>query len=177
MSLALPPDLEPATRQSWMPEPGTPLPSHFKLCFGCGVDHPTGLHIQMVAAEGPAVAGVMTVTENHQGALGLIHGGVLSAAFDEVLGYVLWAVGKVAVTAHLETDFKAPIPVGTTLFFDGRCDGVAGRKIFVSGTVRLRAVDGPLAATAQALFVAVGPEHFQKHGSGGVSDGTWMSNP
>jgi acyl-coenzyme A thioesterase PaaI-like protein len=75
------------------PEPkARPLPSHYDRCFGWGRDHPTGLHLEMEADSDSTVRGSFLVTEHHQGAPGLAHGGVISAAVDERMGYLLWLV-------------------------------------------------------------------------------------
>lgn len=93
-----------------------------------------------------------------------MHGGLLMAAFDESLGTAHTLVVHVAVTARMETDFRRPVPVGTTLWLHSRVDAVVGRKLFVSGSAHLDALDGPLAGTARALFLTVGAEHFLRHG-------------
>ena len=78
-----------------------PLPSHYDRCFGCGRDHPTGLHLQMWGLDDELrVRGSFTVTEHHQGAPGLAHGGVISAAVDEGMGYV--TVGLDHFAPHAE---------------------------------------------------------------------------
>jgi hypothetical protein len=60
-----------------------PLPSHYDRCFGCGRDHPTGLHLEMWGLDDELrVRGSFTVTEYHQGAPGLAHGGVISARLE-----------------------------------------------------------------------------------------------
>lgn len=61
------------------------------------------------------LSGKFTVTENHQGAPGLAHGGLLSLAFDEALGKLMWLIRTPAVTGRLETDFLLPVPMGRTL--------------------------------------------------------------
>ena len=138
-----------------------PLPSHYDRCFGCGRDHPTGLHIEMFAADGQLhVQGSFTVTEHHQGAPGLAHGGVISAAVDEGMGYLLWLVQSPAVTAHLEIDYRRPVPVGSRLDLDGRVERIEGRKIYASMHGR---VDGELAVEARALYLKVAVEHFVPH--------------
>ena len=138
-----------------------PLPSHYDRCFGCGRDHPTGLHIQMFEADGELhVQGSFTVTEHHQGAPGLAHGGVISAAVDEGMGYLLWLVQSPAVTARLEIDYRRPVPVGSRLALDGRVERIEGRKIYASMQGR---VDGELAVEARALYLKVEMEHFVPH--------------
>lgn len=161
---AVPPDAQPPVRHPEAPAPGTPLPSHYRSCFGCGVDHPTGLHLQATAGEGCTVRAEFVVGEHHQGAPGLAHGGLLAAAFDEALGAVTWLLRIPAVTGHLGTSFRAPVPVGSTLVIDSECYAVAGRKIYSRAVGRLGSADGPVVVEANAVFIAVGMEHFRTHG-------------
>lgn len=106
------------------------------------------------------VRGSFTVGEHHQGAPGLAHGGVISAAVDEGMGYLLWLVQSPAVTAHLEIDYRRPVPVGSRLELEGRVDRMEGRKIYASMEGR---VDGVVAVEAKALYLSVGIEHFVPH--------------
>ena len=94
---------------------------HYRHCFGCGDLHPTGLHLEILAGVDVRVHARFTVTEHHQGAPGLAHGGLLAAAFDEAMGYVLGLIGSPAVTGRLETDYVRPVPVGSTLVIDCEC--------------------------------------------------------
>ncbi|AHH96007.1 PaaI family thioesterase [Kutzneria viridogrisea] len=162
-SIELPADAELPSRHPKAPAPGTELPVHYQRCFGCG-DVDAGLHLKIRAGEGLTVTGLFQVTEHHQGAPGLAHGGLLAAAFDETLGSLNWLLHTTTVTGRLETDFRRPVPVDSTLHILAKVDGLAGRKLYVSAEGRLNAVDGPLALTARGLFVKVGIEHFVKHG-------------
>lgn len=136
-----------------------PLPSHYDHCFGCGERHPTGLHLRMAGGE-DRVVGSFDVTEHHQGAPGLAHGGVISAAVDEGMGFLLWLLATPAVTARIEVDFVRPVPVGSRLELDGRLDRVEGRRIHASMLGRL---DGEVAVRARALYIKVPVEHFLPH--------------
>ncbi|HET9167823.1 MAG TPA: PaaI family thioesterase [Actinospica sp.] len=146
------------------PQPGEGLGTHYPHCFGCGGDHPQGLHLHAEAAEGVAVTAKFEVTAGHQGAPGLIHGGLLATAFDEVMGSVNWMLRVPAVTGRLETDYLKPVPVGRVVHFRGWCVGQAGRKIYHRAEARLDSPDGQLVARAAALFVAVRLEHFTSNG-------------
>jgi hypothetical protein len=46
----------------------------------------------------------------------------------------------------------------------GEVVGVAGRRVYMRGEGRLGTPDGPLALTANAIFVTVPLEHFASHG-------------
>lgn len=151
-------------RSPMAPAPGEPVPSHYTRCYGCGVEHSTGLHLTVVAGEGLSVHGTFTVTDQHQGAPGLAHGGLLTTAFDDALGSLNWLLSTPAVTGRLETDFRRPVPVGSTLHIHAEVLGVRGRKVFTRAVGRLDSPDGPIALTAAALFIQVPLEHFTSHG-------------
>ncbi len=142
------------------PATGSQIPSHFKHCFGCGDLHPTGLHLKAHVGEGLTITGQFTVTENHQGAPGLAHGGLLSLAFDEALGKLMWLLRAPAVTARLETDFLRPVPIGSVLHISARITGQMGRKVYSEAEGRLNSPDGDLAVRAASLFVVVPMKHF-----------------
>lgn len=171
-SLDVPEDATILARHPKAPDVGERTPPHNPACRGCA-DVPGGLRVESWVDDdrgeggepghGVAVRSRMAVTADMQGGPGLIHGGFLTAAFDECLGSVPALVTRACVTARLETDFRRPIPVGTTLWLRARLDGVSGRKYFVSAEARIDAEDGPLAGTARALFVQVGLEHFLRH--------------
>ena len=147
-------------RHSKAPEIGTKIPSHFGHCFGCGELHPTGLHLVAHAGAGADLTAEFKVTENHQGAPGLAHGGLLSLAFDEALGKLMWLIRAPAVTARLETDFLKPVPMGTTLHITARITGQVNRKVYTAAEGRLGGPDGDIAVKAAALFVIVPMSHF-----------------
>lgn len=141
---------------------GLEIPSHYDRCYGCGSKHPAGLHMRVIAGD-LSVHAVFDVTDVHQGAPGLAHGGLLSTAFDEALGALNWLLLVPAVTARLEVDFRRPVPVGSVLHIDARLTGILGRKVYTQAIGRL-GEDGPVALTASALFLQVPLEHFLENG-------------
>ena len=128
------------------------------------MDHPTGLHITITAGHGLSVSAIFTVTQHHQGAPGIAHGGLLGLAFDETLGATNWLLRATAVTAHLDVSYRLPVPVGSQVHINARIDAVSRRKIWASAEGRLGSPDGPLAVTAGSLFIQVPVEHFLRHG-------------
>ncbi|TQF75073.1 PaaI family thioesterase [Rhodococcus spelaei] len=159
----LPDDLDLPTRPDFFPAPGEALPQHWSKCFGCGDDQPSGMAMTFIAEEGIEVSGRLTVANRYQGGPGVIHGGILSVAFDETQGMACMLLGVPVVTGHLEIDFAKPIPLGSVLEFRARMDGMTGRKLYTSAEARI--VEGPTAgddvvATSRGLFLTIKPEHF-----------------
>lgn len=150
-------------RHPLAPPVGTKIPSHFGHCFGCGELHESGLHLVAIAGSGLDLTGKFTVTDKHQGAPGLAHGGLLSLAFDEALGKLMWLIRTPAVTGRLETDFLLPVPMGRTLYINARITGQSGRKIYTQAEGRLDSPTGEVAVNAAALFISVPMEHFIKN--------------
>jgi acyl-coenzyme A thioesterase PaaI-like protein len=159
-----PPDAVLPERNPNAPAPGERIPTHYARCYVCGTDHEAGLHLVVVAGEGLTLTGTFTVTEHHQGAPGLAHGGLLTAAFDDALGSLNWMLTAPAVTGRLEVDFRRPVPVGSTLHIRAEVVGVKGRKVFSRATGRLDDPEGPVAVSAAAMFIQVPIEHFTTHG-------------
>jgi acyl-coenzyme A thioesterase PaaI-like protein len=166
-----PVEVEVPARHPDAPAPGTKLGPHYAQCFGCGDEIDGGLRLRTETGDGATVIAQFTVTEAHQGAPGLAHGGLLACAFDEALGSTVGQLlRRPAVTGKLETDFLRPVPVGSTLHIVGRLDGLAGRKVYASADGRLDKPDGPVALRARALFVIVDFSHFVEHGSADPRD-------
>jgi len=150
-------------RHAMAPVAGSKIPSHFGHCFGCGELHPTGLHLVAYAGQGLDITAKFTVSENHQGAPGLAHGGLLSLAFDEALGKLMWLLRAPAVTGRLETDFLKPVPMGSTLHITAEITGQVNRKVYTSAIGRLNSPDGEIAVRAAALYIIVPMDHFMNN--------------
>ncbi|OHV57904.1 thioesterase [Frankia sp. CcI156] len=159
----LPPGAQLPPRPANAPAPGTVLPSHYVRCFACGDQSAHGLHLRVDADAGLALCATFEVTEHHQGAPGLAHGGLLSCALDEALGALGHLTRTSLVTGRLETDFLRPVPVGTVLHLSARVEGVLGRRVYASGEGRLNSPTGRVAVRARGLFVEVPMEHFVTH--------------
>ena len=118
------------------------------------------MHLVAHVGQGLNITAQFTVTENHQGAPGLAHGGLLSLAFDEALGKLMWLLRAPAVTARLETDFLRPVPMGSVLYISAAITGQVGRKVYSEAIGRLDSPEGDIAVRAASLFVIVPMKHF-----------------
>ena len=91
--------------------------------------------------------------ERFCGVEGVVHGGVLSMLFDELLGAVAnHAPGDWWATASLRVDYRAPSPIGQTLSGVVHPVQREGRKCKLRGQLYAGEV---LCAEAEGLFVKV----------------------
>ena len=109
-------------------------------------------------AEEATVHGRVRFGSAYEGPPGCVHGGMVAAAFDEVLGFAQSLTGHPGFTGTLTVRYRKPTPLRTELRFEARVARVEGRKIFAEG--QLFAGD-LLTAEAEGIFVSVGPERFQ----------------
>lgn len=142
-----------AQRRPDAPAPGARLSRHGDMCLVCGAAHPAGLRARMFAGEGASTRAEIDITDAHQGQDGMAHGGLLAAAFDEIMGAVNWLVGPPTVTGRLDVVYRVPVPTNRSLHFHAWSTGLERRKSYVSGECRLDSSMGVLAATASAVFI------------------------
>ena len=100
----------------------------------------------------PVVHATVNFGSAYEGPPGCVHGGIVSAAFDEIMGATQAMSGSPGMTGSLSVTYRAPTPLHTDLAFEAGLEKVEGRKIFV--TSELRAGD-VVCAEATGLFISV----------------------
>lgn len=140
------------------------LPAHHPQCLGCGPDNPHGHHL-VVWREGERVRTRHVFDGRHVGAPGIAHGGAVATVLDDLFGFLLYAVGEIAVTRHLEVGYRAPVLLGVPYLLEAGVERREGRKLFV--VARGTDEQGALVVEAKAVFIIVGFEHFTR----AVADG------
>ena len=106
------------------------------------------LHLE---ADGDVVRGWAVYGQAYEGGVGDMHGGVVAAAFDDLLGCAQMVAPIAGRTGTLTVRFRSVSPIGARIDYEGRLDRVEGRKIFCSGSAH---AGGTLLAEAEAVFVA-----------------------
>jgi acyl-coenzyme A thioesterase PaaI-like protein len=132
-------------------------PHHDPACWGCG-DNPQGIRLPLPAVEGAAeYEAYFRFDERHQGAPGIAHGGLVSAALDEACGLLATWYRFPTVTARIFVRFRRPVAINTELLVVARIDSARGRRIHVTGAI----TDGDeRLAEARGAFLHVPLEHF-----------------
>ena len=93
----------------------------------------------------------------HEGGPGIVHGGLLAAAVDELLGMATMFSGQAGMTGRLTMHYHHPTPILKTLEMTARLDRVEGRRLYLSCDVHA----GDLrTASADAVFIVVEGEKF-----------------
>nr|WP_281370148.1 PaaI family thioesterase [Naumannella cuiyingiana] len=97
-----------------------------------------------------AWVGRTTLGVGYQGPPGRVHGGMVAALLDSVLGRAQPRDG-LRFTRTLTIDYLAATPLFTELVIRARPDDPGGRKVWITGEVE---ADGVVTATARGLWVA-----------------------
>lgn len=121
-----------------------------------GRANPTSVDLN-VDYEGDEIVATVVLHRAFEGAPGRAHGGIVSAVFDDVTGFVIGRVGEPAFTGELTVRFVAPVPVEELLTIRARLDGRERRKLFISAEAT---AGDKVVATCKAIYITVDPSLF-----------------
>ena len=133
------------------------------MCFVCGRDNSIGLHVHFFQDGDDCVHAEFTPREEHQGFPGVMHGGLVTALLDEIIGRTAIAKDYWCMTARLQVRIKKPIPIGAPLKVKGEIENCNGRLLNGRGEIRL--ADGSLAAEAQGTFLKIPEPQMESYTS------------
>ncbi len=122
-------------------------------CFVCGRRNPIGLHAQFFEGDDGCVYVDFTARDDHQGYPGVMHGGLVTALLDEIIGRTAIARDLWCMTAKFEVRFHKPVPLGVPLKLKGEITKHSGRLL--EGRGELRLPDGSLAAQAHGTYLRI----------------------
>ena len=146
------------------PRPASQLPRLDDPSEGRRVFNPvTGIANPMapplvVRREDDGVVAETTLGLAYEGPPSFVHGGMSALFMDQMLGSAAGAAGLWGMTAHLELDYRGPLPLQTPLVLRGRVESHEGRKAFITGTTALAADPDKVLVEARGLFIMPRPE-------------------
>jgi acyl-coenzyme A thioesterase PaaI-like protein len=145
-------------------------PHHDPACWGCG-DNSAGIALPTPEGEGlRTYDATFSFREEHQAAPGLVHGGLVGAALDEVCGLLATWYRFPSVTARFTIRFLKPVHINQTLAISAELRSERGRRLEIRGELR----DGEeLLADAEGSFVHVPLEHFLRTPEGRAAGEAW----
>jgi acyl-coenzyme A thioesterase PaaI-like protein len=115
------------------------------------------LPIKYVVSDEPGVTALANFTNQYEGPPTCVHGGIIAAVFDELLGAANVKDGTPALTGMLKVRYKAPTPLYQDLVLKARVKSISERKVFVEGEIYW---NGNVTAKAEGLFIGVDADKF-----------------
>jgi len=127
-------------------------------CFACGTLNPLGLHLKFFS-DGDRLCTRVRPGPHWQGYHGVVHGGLQSTIFDDLMSNHLFRLHHVwNTTAELSVRFKQPVPVGAELLFSTRLESQRGRLWTMGGECRLATEpEAPPLSIACGRFIELPP--------------------
>ena len=127
--------------------------THHELCFGCGQANLFGLQLEVEPDGDGGVAGRFFVKQDHQGPPGFAHGGIVATALDETMALLVHEEGTMALTARLEIELRAPVPIGSFALLRAWVAERAEQRLELRAELRSEADPARLAARGLGTFV------------------------
>jgi len=122
-------------------------------CFGCGPANPTGLHLEFSLAEDGTVVCLASIPDTFEGPRGYLHGGIIATLLDEAMSKAIRSQNLVAMTRHMEVDYRRPVPSGSSIRLEGRVYHHEGRKHWADASILDET--GVVLAHSKGFFVEV----------------------
>ena len=119
--------------------------------------------------EADGLVGEVVLGVAFEGPPSFVHGGMSALLMDQVLGDTAGAFGVWGMTAHLELDYRGPLPIGEKLVLRGQVAESDGRTSLIVGTIALAAAPDAALVEARGLFVTPRPEKLEAY-FGAITD-------
>ncbi len=129
-----------------------------KSCIICGMENPLGVKAQFYNMEDGTVASIFQFKFEHQSYPQRVHGGMISAMLDELIGRVLWVKepDTYGVTTSLTVKFRKPVPYDTQLKARATMQTESARFFTAHGEIF--DMQGNLLAEAEGNYLKLPPE-------------------
>jgi acyl-coenzyme A thioesterase PaaI-like protein len=130
----------------------------------------------LIRKDGDGVVERATLGVAYEGPPGFVHGGMSSLLMDQMLGSAAADAGVWGMTAHLELDYRDPVPLETPIELRARVVENSGRKSVIAGTLALADAPDRILVEARGVFVLPRPELIEAY-FGSITDSTGRPTP
>ena len=148
-------------RRRQEPEKGRPAVDYLPTSPVAGVLNPIAPPVKLEMVDGedgvPEIRGTEWFDYPYEGPPNCVHGGVIAATFDEMLGAANIVAGSPGMTGTLSVRYRKPTPLRVDLRLEARFLDISGRKIRTWGGMYHGDV---LTAEADGLFIEVIPRQM-----------------
>jgi acyl-coenzyme A thioesterase PaaI-like protein len=139
--------------------PEKPEFEDLQLNFGydpvIGYANPIAPPVEVSFGEDKVVHGTANLDRQYEGPPGYVHGAIIAAIFDLLLGLANAVGGNAGMTGTLTIRYRKPTPLKTDLTITARVLRTEGRKAFTSGEIR---AGDTLTAECEAVFISLTDE-------------------
>lgn len=136
---------------------GGTLPSPYNPVVGPG--NPVAPPVSITKHDADGVRAEVRFGTAYEGAPGLVHGGMLALAMDQVFGEAGIAARVAGMTVGLELRYAAPTPVLEDLVLEAHVVAAGERIVEMAGTITCH---GTVTVTATATFFRLTEAHARK---------------
>jgi acyl-coenzyme A thioesterase PaaI-like protein len=127
------------------------LRSTYDRCFGCGVQNPIGLHLDDFTETHDGVQALFTPGSDFNGFHGVVHGGVIATALDEISAWsAVVSAGVFVFTAKLDIRYRSESKIGDTFLLTGTVTEQRGRRLLIDAGMT---AGDKVTAQSSGLFV------------------------
>ena len=127
------------------------LRAAYSRCFGCGLDNEHGLRLEGFTLEGAGVTAPFAPADAFVGFEGILHGGVIATALDEVSAWSAMLVEGVFVyTAKLDIKYRRQANLSDVFQLRGSIVERRGRRLTINAEL---SGNGQTVAESEGLFV------------------------
>ena len=115
----------------------TRLRATYDHCFGCGSQNAIGLRLDDFTQTDVGVEVPFTPARDFNGFHGVVHGGVIATALDEISAWsAIVAEGVFVFTAKLDIRYRAEARIGDTFVLAGTVTQRRGRRLLIDAKMR-----------------------------------------
>lgn len=112
------------------------LRSTYDRCFGCGAQNPIGLHLGTFEETSDGIQAIFTPGSDFNGFHGVVHGGVVATALDEISAWsAVVSAGVFVFTAKLDIRYRSEAKVGDTFLLTGTVTEQRGRRLLIDAVM------------------------------------------
>lgn len=110
-------------------------------CFGCSTTNDGGLHLRFWQLPDGTVEVRHRAAGHHEGATGVVHGGIQATILDEVMGVTAQlalpddAGDGPCVTVEMQLRYRRPVPLADEVVARARVERVDGPDTWVEGWI------------------------------------------
>jgi acyl-coenzyme A thioesterase PaaI-like protein len=126
--------------------------SEYQRNFVHGFRNPHGLHLHY-HLDGERVVTTWVPDEQHAGFPGFVHGGLIAAVLDDVMGRCSVLHRRWVVTGRMEARFRDAAPIGAALRVEGWITHLTRRVM--KAEARMSLTDGTVVADATGTYLPI----------------------